>query len=98
MVEQGDIIRIPDAKDNYLVLSKSAYNKSGQVVVCPILTGNITTPMRTELKGESITQYAYWDNLRMLDIACRGYSVKGRVSLLELMEILDGVQSIFDYV
>lgn len=97
MVEQGDIIKVTDIKYTLLVISKNSYNKMGQVIVCPISAEDRPSLTRKLLRGDK-KEYVYWDSLRTLDIGIRGYSIKGRVSTVELFEIISNVQSIFDFI
>ena len=94
MVEQGDIIKIQGIQQSALVVSKNLFNRTGHVIVCPVVSedtsATLAYPIDTDL-------YVLCDNLRQLDIDSRGYSVKGRVSLADMVNIIARVQSLFDY-
>lgn len=94
MVEQGDILKVNGIKNSVLVVSKNAINKSGCVIVCPILAGSAPATLSYPIDTD---RYVLCDNFRQLDIESRGFSYDGRVSMAHLINILDRVQSIFDY-
>ena len=98
MVEQGDIITVRGVDFPLLVVSKNAYNKSGSIIVCPVLKemdGNVFS-VRVEEKG--ILGIIRCDDLRHVDYEARGYHIKGRISLGKMLVILDMIQSLFDYI
>lgn len=94
MVEQGDILKVNGIKNSVLVVSKNAINESGCVIVCPIVSGVAHSTLAYPIDAD---RYVLCDNPRRLDIESRGYSYDGRVSMAQLINILDRVQSIFDY-
>ena len=94
MVEQGDILRVNGINNSVLVVSKNAINESGCVMVCPIMSGEASATLSYPIDTD---RYVLCDNLRRLDIEPRGFSYDGRVSMAQLINLLDRVQSIFDY-
>lgn len=86
MVEQGDMIIIDGIEWPCVVISKNIYNNSGHVIVCPVTKQSDAT-----LGYEIPSGYIQCDNLRMLDLKKRGYSVKGRISMIDLVQVLSRV-------
>ena len=94
MVEQGDIIKIEGISQTALVVSRNLYNESGHVIVCPVITGISLTTFSFPM-GED--EYVLYDNPRQFDLTSRGYTVINRISLANLIQIVDRFQSLFDY-
>jgi mRNA-degrading endonuclease toxin of MazEF toxin-antitoxin module len=94
MVEQGDIIKIDGIKNTALVVSKNLFNESGHAILCPIMTGSLPSTLSYSIDED---KYVLCDNMRQIDIESRGYSVTGRVPLAHLINIVDRIQSLFDY-
>ena len=94
MVEQGDIIKIEDIGQTALVVSRNLYNESGHVIVCPVITDVTPTAFSFLIKAD---EYVLCDNPRHFDLSSRGYTVINRISLANLIQIVDRLQSLFDY-
>jgi mRNA-degrading endonuclease toxin of MazEF toxin-antitoxin module len=94
MVEQGDILKMEGINHSALVISKNLYNTSGHVIVCPIISDDTASTLSYPI-GSGM--YVQCDNLRHLDISKRRYSVKDRIPLIHMINIIDRVQSLFDY-
>ena len=62
-----------------------------------ILDNNEKINKKGLIIGYSIKPYVLCDNMRQIDIESRGYSVTGRVPLAHLINIVDRIQSLFDY-
>ncbi len=94
MVEQGDIIKIDGIKYPALVVSRNLFNRSGRVIVCPVISEATDATLAYPIGFDT---YVLCDNLRQLDLGSRSFSVKDRVSLAGMINIIDRVQSLFDY-
>ena len=94
MVEQGDIIKIEGISQTALVISRNLYNESGHVIVCPVITGVSLTAFSFPIKED---EYVLFDNPRQIDLTSRGYTIISRISLANLIQIVDRLQSLFDY-
>ena len=98
MVEQGDIIRVPNIDFPLLVISRTLYNKTGKALVCPIVRNAGDATLTVEIDTASVSGFVCCDNPKRLDLASRGYSPKGRIPLAQLIVVLDMVQSLIDYI
>ena len=94
MVEQGDILKIEGIEYMVLVVSKNRFNESGHVIVCPIISEETSATLAFPI-DQGMTVLC--DNLRQLDLKARVHSVKGRISMVQLIHIIDRIQSMFDY-
>lgn len=95
MVEQGEILKLEGIKHEALVVSKDRYNESGNIIVCGIADKPVNPAICFPISED---KYAICDDMRKLDLRCREFSVKGRVSLAHMIQIIDRLQSLFDYI
>ena len=94
MVEQGDILKIDGIDHTVLVVSKNRFNESGTAIVCPVVSGRSEATFAYSVDEE---RCVLCDNPRHLDLQRRFYSVKGHISLACLINVVDRIQSLFDY-
>ena len=95
MVKQGDIIKIEGINFNKtVVVSKDTYNKTGTVVVCPVVSKDPDCTLKLRISED---EYVICDNVKVMDLNVRRFNPVGRVSYPELIRISDMIQSIFDY-
>ncbi|MBR5376995.1 MAG: type II toxin-antitoxin system PemK/MazF family toxin [Lachnospiraceae bacterium] len=95
MVEQGDIIKIEGINfDRTVVVSKDTYNKTGTVVVCPVVSKDPDCTLKVRISED---EYVICDNMKVTDLNARRFHSVGRVTYPELIRICDMIQSIFDY-
>ena len=97
MVEQGDVIFVSAIDTPLLVVSKNVYNQSGFAVVCPILKKK-ASDLCTECAWKTGKGFAQSDNLRLLNLHNRSYSIKGNVGMANLLCVLSCISAIFDIV
>lgn len=99
MVHQGDILKVEKIKNPVLVVSKDFFNETGEIIGCPIFNyNNIESPLHIEIETENRKGYVQCENLSMLDLNMRGFSVIDRISINYVMDITDTIQGIFDYI
>ena len=96
MVEQGDIIMAENVKFPCVVVSNNFYNKCNRAVVCPIVSEDESN-MSFKISINGKNNYVRCDDVRRMDLSTRFYSVKGRLSVVELLNVLDYVNSLFDF-
>ena len=96
--EQGDILKVTSIQYPVLVVSKNFFNETGMVIACPILPNATPGPLRVRCEGTRESGYVYCEQMRVIDLNTRRFSRTDSVSLQELMDIVDTIQSIFDYV
>jgi len=96
--EQGDILKIPSLQNPLVVVSKNFFNVSGLVMACPILPNAIPGPLRIWCGNLKNPGYVYCEQLRVVDLNARRYSKCDSVSYDDLIDIVDAIQGIFDYI
>ena len=73
--EQGNILKIASIQYPVLVVSKNFFNESGLVMACPILPNAVAGPLRIRYKGVKTTGFVYCDQLRVVDLNSRQFSI-----------------------
>ena len=97
-IYQGDILKIENIRGYVLVVSGEVYNSDGRIIGCPIVDKAKIGPYHVRVSTEDgINGFVLCENLSVIDLAARGYSKKGRIRLIEIMEISDRLQGFFDY-
>jgi mRNA-degrading endonuclease toxin of MazEF toxin-antitoxin module len=94
MVEQGDILKVEGIKHQVVVISKNSINELGRVIVCPLIHPDVI-PALSVMIDDGV--YVACDTIKQLDLEERRYSVRGHISILKLISIIDRVQSMMDY-
>ena len=96
--KQGDILGISSFPYPLLVVSKDFFNESGLVMACPVLPDAVPGPLR--IRCENIRQpgFVYCEQLRAVDLNARRFSKVDSVSYYDLIDIIDAIQGIFDYI
>lgn len=97
-IDQGDIIRLNQGRVPFLVVSSSFYNRSGLVVVCPIVENAPADAMHVCIDTELLRGVVLCEQLAVASVSGRGCTVQGHLFGENLLEIIYRVQSIFDYV
>lgn len=97
-LQQGNIIKIERIKHPVLVTSKNFFNQTGFIIGCPIFKESTDGPLHIKIQTEDIVGFVQCENITLLDLNIRGYSVIDRISLSDIMDITDAIQGIFDYI
>ena len=97
-MHQGDIIKIEKIKDPILVVSKDFFNTSGAVIGCPIIKNSIPGPLHIWMSTDEMEGYVQCEKLALLDLSVRGHKKIDRMHISELINVVDAVQSIFEYI
>ena len=95
---QGDILKIEKIKHPVLVVSKDFFNMSGEVIGCPILQDSSEGPLHIWISAEGNEGYVQCEKLALLDLTMRGCKKIGRIPVSEMINIVDAVQGIFEYI
>lgn len=98
MVHQGDILKIERIKSPVLVTSKDFFNKSGEIIGCPILEGGAEGPLHIKIETETVKGCVQCEKLALLDLTVRGFSRIDRIMMVDIINITDAIQGIFDYI
>lgn len=97
-MHQGDIVKIEKIKHPVLIVSKDFFNSSGEIIGCPICVNSTNSPLHIAVMTREIQGYVQCEKLALLDLTVRGYKKIDRVELSALMNIVDAIQGIFDYI
>ena len=96
--EQGDILKIASLPYPVVVVSKNFFNESGLVMACPVLPDAVRGPLRIRCENIKTPGFVYCEQVRVVDLNARRFSRIDAVPYGDLMDIVDAVQGIFDYV
>ena len=96
--EQGDVLKISSIQFPVVVVSKNFFNESGLVMACPILPEAVRGPLRIRCENIRMPGFVYCDQVRSIDLNKRRFSKIDTVSYFVLIDIIDTIQGIFDYV
>ena len=96
--EQGDILKVASLQYPVIVVSKNFFNESGLVMACPILPDAVPGPLRIKCGNIRQPGYVYCEQLRVLDLNTRRFSKTDSVQYNDLIDIVDAIQGIFDYI
>ncbi|MDO4555853.1 MAG: type II toxin-antitoxin system PemK/MazF family toxin [Lachnospiraceae bacterium] len=94
---QGDILSVERVNTPILVVSKTFFNKSEQIIACPIVLKTVEDPLHISIDTNDIQGVVLCEQMKLLDLRIRVYKKIGELSLNEIMNITDAIQSIFDY-
>ena len=77
----------------------SVDRKRDHCIICIYhINGLYSGGMRIRTSNAETPGYVYCEQLRIVDLNTRQFSRTGFIPLQELMDIMDAIQSIFDYV
>lgn len=97
-VHQGDIVKIERIRSSVLVTSKDFFNQTGEIIGCPVFQNSSASPLHIKIKTDSTEGYVQCEKLALIDLNDRDFSKTDRISMTDIIEITDAIQSIFDYV
>ncbi|MBQ0040698.1 MAG: type II toxin-antitoxin system PemK/MazF family toxin [Clostridiales bacterium] len=97
-VKQGGVLKVDKLNFPVLVVSKNFFNQEGLVIVCPILKESIESPLHIKISSKKMEGYVHCEDLRLLDLKARRFSVIDSIDMLSIINITDAVQGIFDYI
>ena len=98
-LSQGDIVRIGQIKQNFLVVSKNAFIKyTGMFHVCPFPENINSGPLHIEAAGINGTVgVAAAEQIKLIDPSTRSCRRIDRIPYSDMMNISDAIQGIFEY-
>ena len=94
--EQGDILSIEDLNFPVLVVSKNFFHQSEQAIVCPIRSKAAPDPLHIKIIS-GVLGIVLCEQMKLLDLRYRGYKKIERIAYIDLMNISDAIQAIFEY-
>ena len=97
-LHQGDIIKLEKIKHPVLVVSKDFFNRSEEIIGCPIFTNSTEGPLHIFISTNEMIGYVQCEKLALLDLKVRGYKKIDTLSIAEMINIADAIQGIFEYI
>ena len=97
-LRQGDILKIEKIKFPVLIVSNDFFNKSGEIIGCPITTNTIEGPLHIFVSANEVKGYVLCEQLKLFDLRVRGHKKIAQLKWGEKINISDAVQGIFEYV
>lgn len=95
--EQGDILSIEGLNFPVLVVSKNFFHQSEQAIVCPIRSKAAPDPLHIKIISGDLDGIVLCEQMKLLDLRYRDYKKIGRIAYIDLMNISDAIQAIFEY-
>ena len=97
-IYQGDILLIENINVPVLVVSKDYFNKSGEIIACPIYNQGEPGPLHIDIGTAKNKGIVHCEKMKLFDMNARGFSKKDRISMDKIIDISDAIQGIFDYI
>lgn len=97
-VSQGDLLKIRRIQYPVLVVSKDFFNSSGEIIGCPVYDASTESPLHIFISTDEVKGYVQCEKLALLDLKAREYQRIDRLALKDMINIVDAVQGIFDYI
>ena len=97
-LRQGDILKIERIAHPVLVVSKNFFNSSGEIIGCPIYENSTESPLHICVAANEIQGYVQCEKLALLDLKVRGYKKIDTLSIAAMINIVDAIQGIFEYI
>ncbi len=96
---QGDLIRIREFENLFLIVSKNAFIQAVHMFhVCPVIPGLSEGPLHIGVRGIQETQgIVICEQIKLIDPNARPCSRVDRVPYRDLTNISDALQGIFEY-
>lgn len=96
-IAQGDILSVEGINALILVVSKTYFNRTEQIVACPVLEKASEDPLHIPVLAMNMQRIVLCEQMKLLDLRVRGYKKLTELKLEDVMNITDAIQSIFDY-
>ncbi len=96
-IAQGDILLVERINAPILVVSKSYFNRTEQIIACPVLKNASEDPLHIPIIAMDIQGVVLCEQMKLLDLRFRGYRKLTELKIDDVMNITDAIQSIFEY-
>ncbi|MDD3659591.1 MAG: type II toxin-antitoxin system PemK/MazF family toxin [Lachnospiraceae bacterium] len=96
-IAQGDILSVERINTPIVVVSKTYFNHTEQVIACPILRNTTKDPLHIPITAKGVEGIILCEQIKLLDLRSRGYKKIAELKTEDIMNITDAIQSIFDY-
>ncbi len=99
MVEQGEVIKLSGTGHLALVISNDKYNSfDAGAIVLPVVKMPVEDSLQYPFKAGDVNGYVLCDNPKKLDIGTRIHAKVGRLSTIDVLQVISLFESIFDYI
>jgi len=97
-IAQGDILSVERINTPILVVSKTYFNRTEQIIACPVLKNASEDPLHIPIIARDMQGgIVLCEQMKLLDLRVRGYKKLTELKIEDVMNITDAIQSIFDY-
>lgn len=96
-IAQGDILSVERINTPILVVSKTFFNRTEQIIACPILKNASEDPLHIPINATDMQGIVLCEQMKLLDLRVRGYKKLSELKIEDVMNIADAIQSVFDY-
>lgn len=96
-IAQGDILTVERINTPILVVSKTFFNRTEQIIACPVLKNASEDPLHIPIIAADMQGIVLCEQMKLLDLPVRGYKKISELKIEDVMNIADAIQSIFDY-
>ena len=97
-IAQGDILSVERIYTPILVVSKTYFNRTEQIIACPVLKNASEDPLHIPIIARDMQGgIVLCEQMKLLDLRVRGYKKLTELKREDVMNITDAIQSIFDY-
>jgi len=95
---QGEILKIEGIRDKVVVVSGDFFNRTEMVFVCPISDKVRDDALHIWIETEDASGFVMCEQTKLLDMRRRGFTKISKLGYSKIIDIVDTIQSIFDYV
>lgn len=96
-IAQGDILLVERINTPILVVSKTYFNQTEQIIACPVLKNASEDPLHIPIIAIDVQGVVLCEQMKLLDLRVRRYKKLTELKIEDIMNITDAIQSIFDY-
>ena len=97
-IAQGDILSVERINTPILVVSKTYFNRTEQIIACPVLKNASEDPLHIPIIARDMQGgIVLCEQMKLMDLRVRGYKKLTELKIDDIMNITDAIQSIFDY-
>lgn len=95
-IMQGELLRIDGLRYPALVVSNDFFNKSGKVIVCPVVPRALKGPLHIRLRESNVEGIVLCEQVRFIDLAARHFVRLDEAHYADIADIADAVMGIFE--
>lgn len=95
--EQGEILELQGRVRYVLVLSRDLFNRTGMSIVCPVVDNTFEDALHIPVQTGRVQGTALCEQIISMDLSARFYRNCGKINYMQIQNVTDAVQAIFDY-